>query len=352
MSKAAKSRTQLPADLLDRPAHETVRWLVLARLDELVSERRRLDDPDDLEGLHDFRVALRRLRSVIRTYRSLLDESVTKKARRRLKELAALSGPSRDAQVHLEWLTGQLDHLAPDELPGATWVRRRLEQERREAERALRREVERRFGRLSRRLRDELRRYRITHLLGEPSGAPPSGRTVVCDALLKLTDELGERLAEVGSSSDVRELHQARIAGKRLRYMLEALADANDGDGTNETVRSLVGRLKTLQDQLGDVHDAHVFGRWLADRAAESGAARSRHEAVAVLRPNDDDQHGEKHDEHDEPMADLQAGIVALERSLRTRAEQAYDEVQASWPPTARDRFLEEVRAVAEEIAR
>lgn len=49
--------------LLDRPAAEAARLLALRMLDAAAAARLRMDNPADPEALHDFRVAIRRLRS-------------------------------------------------------------------------------------------------------------------------------------------------------------------------------------------------------------------------------------------------------------------------------------------------
>jgi hypothetical protein len=69
-------------------------------------------------------------------------------------------------------------------------------------------------------------------------------------------------LAQVRGEGDSAEAHQARIAGKRLRYLLEPLRAGF------EEARTLVEGLKTLQDDLGELHDLHVL-------AGEIGAARA-----------------------------------------------------------------------------
>ena len=58
----------LPDDLLDRPAPDAVRHVALDFLRQAAEARERLGDPSDAEALHDFRVAIRRLRSTVRAH--------------------------------------------------------------------------------------------------------------------------------------------------------------------------------------------------------------------------------------------------------------------------------------------
>jgi hypothetical protein len=65
-------------------------------------------DPLDPEALHDFRVAIRRLRSCIRAYRTELQGSVSKQMQRRLRKLTLATNAGRDAEVHLNRLRNQV----------------------------------------------------------------------------------------------------------------------------------------------------------------------------------------------------------------------------------------------------
>src|SRR5580765_6278481 len=93
-----------PPDLLTRPADETARRLALRQLDEVVQARAALEQADDPDALHDFRVALRRLRSCLRSYREQVKPSVGRRLRRRLRRMARTTGASRDLEVQLQWL--------------------------------------------------------------------------------------------------------------------------------------------------------------------------------------------------------------------------------------------------------
>jgi CHAD domain-containing protein len=107
----------LPDYLLDLPAEEAARLIVLALLDRAAEAGRRVADPTDPMGLHDFRVAVRRLRSGIQAFRPEIDASLSRGVRRRLARLARATGRSRDVEVHLAWERAQETHLTPGRSP-------------------------------------------------------------------------------------------------------------------------------------------------------------------------------------------------------------------------------------------
>ncbi|HYR32187.1 MAG TPA: CHAD domain-containing protein, partial [Gemmatimonadales bacterium] len=88
--------TERPESLLTEPAPRAARRIALTLLDAASAARERLTNADDAEALHDFRVAMRRLRSTLRAYQPQLIALVPAKLRRRLRELARATGEARD----------------------------------------------------------------------------------------------------------------------------------------------------------------------------------------------------------------------------------------------------------------
>ncbi|MGH7628492.1 MAG: CHAD domain-containing protein, partial [Gemmatimonadales bacterium] len=131
------------SSLLDRPAAEAARLLALRLLDDAAAARLRLGRPDDPEALHDFRVAIRRLRSCLRAWRAVLDEGVSPRVVKRLRRLARATGASRDLEVHLAWVVGQAPHLREYQRPGLAWLEGRLRRRQRRAGERLARALER-----------------------------------------------------------------------------------------------------------------------------------------------------------------------------------------------------------------
>jgi CHAD domain-containing protein len=234
-------------DLLGRSAAQSVRLIALRCLDEAAAASERLKDANDSEALHDFRVALRRLRTTLRVYRPLLEGSVPRRLRRRLREVADTTNQARDAEVALAWLRPLTEQLSPRERVGLHWLVERIERGRaKDLPRALA-SARRSFAGVERKLRKGLAVYRRTVTV---RGATPEQRfgSIASAALLKQAKRLDQLIATVDGPDDD-AVHQARIAAKRLRYQLEPLAEVLAGGA------DLVRRLRQLQDLLGELHD-------------------------------------------------------------------------------------------------
>jgi len=255
-----------PAGVLDLSAERGARRLALAFLDDAEAAHQRLERGADDEALHDFRVAIRRLRSTVRAYREALQGSVGGGDRRRLSDLADSTGAARDLEVHVAWLRKRLGDLPDDERARAWAMLQAMHGEQARAEERVRRQVAKDFPRERWRLARRLRFYQVRMDVD----APPGGvRMAVAFARLvhEHAEELERRLAAVRSIDDQEEAHRARIAAKRLRYLVEPVQAELEG------APELIRRLKKLQDALGDMHDADVLLARLAAPSPATGEA-------------------------------------------------------------------------------
>jgi CHAD domain-containing protein/CYTH domain-containing protein len=324
------------AKLLDAAPEAAARIVALGALDQACAAAGRLRDETDDEALHDFRVALRRFRSFLRGYRHLLEDSVAKKHRRALRDLAAETNVARDTEVQLAWLSGQTGQVRSAHRPALDWLVERLEQRHREAYAGVRGETLRRFDEIEPRLRERLSRYVAS--LEEP--APRRMFAAEAGELVRHAGAaLHAGLAEVRSPADVETAHEARILAKRLRYLLEPLR----ATGVGEETAALVKHLKGLQDILGEVHDAHVLSQELASAQIESATERVRrlHEALYV-------EGGAR--QESKPPRDLRAGLLVIDRNVRDRLQSLFGALQADWLGDRFAPFQQELTALADSL--
>jgi CHAD domain-containing protein len=232
----------------------------LFRCDPLV----RLDAED---AVHQMRVASRRLRSALATYRPLLDRGVTDPLRDELKWVGAVLGEARDAEVIRERLREAVANERPDLLVGPVgFIDQRLAEGYREAHATA---VEALTGERYHAMADGLRAL---------VAAPPwSDRAEEPLRELMLARVRHDRrrvvraveAVESAADSDERDqlLHDVRKAAKRARYAAEPLVDLYPDDAP-----AFVDAYKEVQSTLGDLHDTVATRATLRRLSAEASA--------------------------------------------------------------------------------
>jgi CHAD domain-containing protein/CYTH domain-containing protein len=323
----------LPEETLVRPPEEGARLIALRLLDDARAALSRMDDPADVEALHDFRVALRRLRSTLRAYRPWLQRRATEDALDRARRLASRTNRARDAEVQIEWLHERLDGLRPSHRDAVAALVRTLEARKRAAYAGARDGVPEGFAELERSLRATLEVYRVRVHVGGPhteaSFAQVCGRLVA-----RAGRDLRERLAPIGSADDEQRAHAARIAAKRLRYLLEPVSSHVEGGP------AALRDLRALQDVLGEFNDLVVLGRTLGWALEQHAVARVRR-MIEALRAGDPDELALARRRPAEP------GLFAVALLARSRARELFDELKRRWVGEPGAGFFEEIEHVA-----
>ncbi len=326
--------------LLARPPEEGARLLALHHLDQAAAAFPRLHPPTpetsaDSEALHDFRVALRRLRSCLRSYAPWLDESLPKKLRRRLKKLADATGPGRDTEVQIEWLRGRPRQLGSHHRAGLAWLLARLEERMREANEEMAGHVPDEFPRLEQALRKQLSTYR-TEIHLDADAPRPTLAEATAAVLRRQAEELRSHLARVTGPDDEKEAHEARISAKRLRYLLEPFTEEL------AEAASVVKHMKGLQDVLGELHDAHVLARELAEAVEAAAVERARRLLEIQISATPDESRIRL-----ERRRVQEPGILALARLNRARRDRLFDDLESNWLDGRREELFQEVEALA-----
>lgn len=309
----------LPPDLLHRSAAEGARLVALRFLDEAEAAAARLGDAADGEALHDFRVALRRLRSTLRAFRDVLRRAIPKKQRRALRALARRTNAGRDAEVQLAWLRERRDELGAGTRTGWQALVDRLDARRAAEYDGAVADVSGGFPAAARRIRKALTHYR-TRVPAPDAPAPPRFGGAAAAALTVATDTFVRALAAVSSADAAAEAHAARIAAKRVRYALEPLAAHVPG------APSLLRRFKSLQDLLGELNDCHVLEAEVVAAVAAEGAARAERRHRAGVR---DGAAAARRAGRRGP--DPRRGLLAVARLLVARRRALFTRLDEEW---------------------
>lgn len=279
-------------------AEQLKRWL---------ASERKLARRQGPTALHDFRVALRRLRSTLRAFRPYLQHP--KGLRRRLRRLAQSTNESRNLEVWRGWVTAQARNLTLRQKAGVGWLRARLAAEQRLANAQVRERVSDWLPRLRSELRqvtNQVPRHR--HHLRRERAIGAVARVIRAELRT-----LATQLDSVSSMKDRQAAHTARIAAKRMRYLIEPLREELPGAGT------ALRQLERLQDILGEVHDAHVFADSLRAKLSEATQQRSLAASRQVLPwPSENEV-----PRRPAPPA-ARTGLLTLARRLRRDGEKRF----------------------------
>ncbi|MFF4171169.1 CHAD domain-containing protein [Streptomyces sp. NPDC001744] len=226
----------------------------------------RRDLPD---AVHRFRVACRRLRGALKTYRSVLDRKATDPLGDELKWLAGELGAARDQEVLTERLRALLADVprplrrGPVKARLRVWAAARADDARRRAVTAL----------------DSDRYLALLDALDALLTDPPLRRAasrdaagVLARAVRKDHDRLAARVDRALSLAPGRErdlaLHEARKAAKRARYAADAARPT-----LGKPAKKFSGRVKAVQSLLGEHQDSVVARKALLEIAAQAHAA-------------------------------------------------------------------------------
>jgi CHAD domain-containing protein len=297
--------------LLQGSAAGAARMILRALLDDWVRTRRGVMQPGNADSVHDFRVALRRLRSILRAFRPVLP--LPKGLRRRLRRLARATDESRNLEIWQAWIGEHANQLTARQRAGVSWLQAGLRNRRQRADARMRSRITRWFSCAG----EELRQVGAGR---GPKARPQDAAAVVQRSLRTGAAVLARQLGQIASMRDREAIHNARIAAKRLRYLLEELEDELPETG------GILVKLEKLQGILGEVHDAHVFADLLRAALAETGEQRVRMVNEKLLPwpvaggPN-------------EPAAPpgVRRGLLALARRLRGHGEARFEQLKTEW---------------------
>lgn len=255
--------------------------ILRTRLEEMCELKEKALDWTDIEGVHDMRVASRRLRSILRDFAPYFNER--KAPRKLLREIARALGEVRDEDVAIVALK-RLRHKVGDRAVAGI---KELIEERRRRRDAARENLQlaindEAIGELQEKFDAWLQAAQTNREKSDKEESPAGltfkemGREVI----LSQYGELHDLSRSLFSPFDVEPLHDMRIAAKRLRYSLELFSPC-----FREELRQLAKEIAELQSSLGELHDCDVWiddlGKRLKarERAAASGSVSGEQSA-------------------------------------------------------------------------
>lgn len=295
--------------------------VLAARFETMMRQAAGTREGSDPEALHDMRVASRRLRAALDAFAPLYGGGAFRRAMRETKTLTRALGAVRDDDVLLDTLRTYAESVPQDEAAAVARFVERIAAGR-EAHRAT----------LLHDL-DALDAGGYAKRFGKAMEAPEKGK-----AGREHADDAGRRIVagqvaafyalapHIEHPDHVEELHEMRIAAKRLRYALELFAEPL-GAGTGPVLAAV----REFQEIVGEIHDADVRVALLTDylhtRATEHAHALA---ALAAEAAGADAAKERAWAAGGEWTAESVALVAAIARTAATRRER-YAQLRDRW---------------------
>ena len=256
----------------DATAGDVVRRAIALSVIRLIRHDAVVRLDEDPEGVHQARVATRRIRSDLRTFRPLVDEAWSSALRDELGWLAGLLGEVRDGDVLLERLRDRVAELHQTEQRGAEELLTTLQDDRDIAHATLLEALRsRRYVELLEILVAAANAPFFCDDAGEPAGE------IVPGLVQRPWHKLAKAVKSLGESPSDEKLHRVRIRAKRARYAAEAVSSI-----VGKPAREFAKAAEGLQDVLGELNDAVVAQRWLDEWARRERSAHEVRIAAAL----------------------------------------------------------------------
>jgi CHAD domain-containing protein len=256
-SKAAAPPEVVPSPLPRKPtAGDLVKRALSVAVAEFLADEPGVRVGSDPEAVHKARVAIRTLRSHLRTFGRVLEEDPPHADA--LRALGDALGEVRDGEVLLELLRSQSEKLSDTERKVVGGVLKRLEGEIVESRQNLARFMDS-PGYVD--LLDGLVDLAQAPKFSEDAELPAAQAAV--ELARRPWRRLRKAVHALPDSPEPSDLHRIRILAKRTRYAAEAVAPI-----VGKRAERFAEAAEALQTVLGDYHDAIVAEEWLGSAGA------------------------------------------------------------------------------------
>ena len=240
---------------------DSAKILQLSALDILSANEEWIPKHIDTEFLHDYRVAVRRIRSILAQCKGVFPPDKLAHYKKAFRELGKRTNNLRDQDVYL-LQEKRFMSILPEQMrdflkPFFTDLLNRQKKELRSFTRYLRSDA-------YRTLMHEWEHFLRSDISSDPETTPAAKTTTVDFAVLtvgktwKKVIRHGRNISTVATDT---ELHALRIDCKKLRYLLEFYASVFPA----RTLQKVLKQLKTLQNNLGVFVDLSVQQTYLFD---------------------------------------------------------------------------------------
>jgi CHAD domain-containing protein len=252
--EAAPPKKKAPGVLPNDPMSEAGRKVLRFHFERMLEHEPGTRLGEDIEELHDMRVATRRMRSAFRVFSSYFDPNVLQPFLKGLRRTGCALGGVRDLDVFMEKAQRYLDGLPEEEQSSLDPLLANWQEQREEARAQM---LEYLDGKKYQQFVRDFGEFLLTEgagALAVPADEPLPHR--VCQLVPSLIYDryrVVRGYETVIEGAPIETLHALRIDSKRLRYSLEFFREVL-GPEAEDVIKEVVA----VQDHLGDLHDADV----------------------------------------------------------------------------------------------
>jgi CHAD domain-containing protein len=239
-----------PEILLNDLVPEAGKKLFNYQLNEVIKNETGTKLGEEIEFLHDFRVATRRLRVAFQLFEAFYDPIIISEIRYGLRKLGKFSGRVRDYDVQLERLNQEMLSISSQKIVYYKFLRNRWKQERQKTRKKmlvfLNAEI---YLNLKQRLLDLIETPALNHLA---PGDEHYLSNFVPNVMNKTFGEV-QSIGETLSDPSVTQLHELRIAFKKFRYTMEFFCNI-----LGDEIFHCIKVIKGIQNYLGEINDLRI----------------------------------------------------------------------------------------------
>ena len=245
------SRSQISLDY-DESTHQALKAIFLSLLETICTNETGLIEQIDTEFLHEFRIAVRRIRSLLGQVKNVIPHNKLEEFENDLSWLSTLTGSARDYDIMLLEFPEYQAMLVKYDFSNIAGLCNYLQYKRDDAYNTLIKALQ------SKRYADLKQRFRAILETDDPTLWEGGTQLKVGEFASKRIHKVYKRVISEGRKinpeSPIEAFHNLRKSCKKLRYLMEMFRELYPP----KKVKSLIKELKYLQNNLGELQDLEV----------------------------------------------------------------------------------------------
>lgn len=264
----------------DAPIKQTTRDIITTFIEVARQNEAGIIDDYDTEFLHDYRVSLRKVRSVISLFKGVYSPDATTRLKEEFADLMQITGRLRDLDVYLLDKQNYFNLVPTSTHEGLEIMFDSFEKERTENHKMICKALK------SKQYKKRIESLRKSIENGDWQAgqlAELESHSFACAVVLKRYKKVCKIARSIDEDTDDEVVHELRIHCKKLRYLMEFFTPLF----SRKKIKTLIKSLKVLQDNLGRFNDFSVqqesLSVFLNDNPIKGAAGIKVAESIGAL---------------------------------------------------------------------